>query len=91
MDRLTKSAFTDGYDKLRSILIRARKEAELTQVELAAKLAEPQSFVSKYERGERRLDVMEFLTVAKAIGIDPHDILRQLNASIPQRSRARRQ
>ena len=49
----------------------ARKAARLTQAELAARLERPQSFVSKYERGERRLDVVEFGEVARAIGLDP--------------------
>ena len=38
----------------------------------------PQSFVSKYERGERRLDVVEFGEVARALGIDPLQLLRQV-------------
>jgi hypothetical protein len=38
-------------------------------------LKRPQSFVSKYERGERRLDVIEFGEVARALGIDPIRIL----------------
>lgn len=56
----------------------ARKIAGLTQAELAARLGRPQSFVSKYKRGERRLDVIEFLEVAKAVGVDAVRILRQL-------------
>lgn len=76
---MTKSVFTPNYDRFRQLLIQARKEANLTQVELADKLAKPQSYVSKYERGERRLDVIEFLEIAQAIGIDPHTFLRTLN------------
>ena len=51
----------------------------LTQVELAEKLACPQSFVSKYERGERRIDVVEFLDIARAVGLDPYDVIRELD------------
>ena len=61
-----------------AILAQARRDAGITQVELAAKLGHPQSFVSKYESGERRLDVIEFLQVAEAIGIDPHEALVKL-------------
>lgn len=54
----------------------ARKAQKLTQAELAKRLKRPQSFVAKYEQAERRLDVIEFLTVAGAIGIDPIPLLR---------------
>jgi hypothetical protein len=44
----------------------------------------PQSFVAKYESGERRLDVIEFLGIASAIGADPVRILKALNARKPR-------
>jgi len=49
----------------------ARKAAGLTQHALARRLKKPQSFVAKYEGGERRLDVVEFVTIARALGADP--------------------
>ncbi|MFN9438264.1 MAG: helix-turn-helix domain-containing protein [Brevundimonas sp.] len=52
-----------------------RKAADVTQVELAERLGKPQSFVSKVERGERRLDVIEFCQVAEALGRDPAEML----------------
>lgn len=78
---MTKSLFSPQYERFRRHLVQARKSAGLTQVELAKKLSRPQSFVSKYERGERRLDVVEFLEVARAIGFDPYKFLRQLEAT----------
>jgi transcriptional regulator with XRE-family HTH domain len=60
------------------LLIEARKTAGLTQVGLAVRLARPQSYVSKYEGGERRIDVVEFLEVAEALGIDPGEFLKRL-------------
>jgi transcriptional regulator with XRE-family HTH domain len=57
-------------------MIAARKDAKLTQATLAKAIEKPQSFVAKYENGERRLDVVEFLIVAHAIGVDPCEILR---------------
>jgi transcriptional regulator with XRE-family HTH domain len=66
--------------------VEARKEAGLTQVDLAKHLSRPQSFVSKFERGERRLDVIEFLDVAEAIGIDPYKFLLKI-AQQPQQRR----
>lgn len=61
--------------KLREVLIDARKNAKLTQAELAARLERPQSFVAKYELGERRVDVVEFVAVARALGLDPGELL----------------
>jgi hypothetical protein len=51
----------------------------LTQQQLAGELTKPQSFVAKVELGERRLDVIEFLTVCEALGINPCDLLAQLD------------
>jgi transcriptional regulator with XRE-family HTH domain len=48
-------------------------------MQLAKRLSRPQSFVSKIERGERRIDVIEFLELAHAIGIDANAFLRVLN------------
>lgn len=66
----TRSAFTARYRALKTVLVEARQAAGLTQATLAKRLGRPQSFVSKYERGERRLDVIEFLDVAGALKID---------------------
>lgn len=73
-----KSIFTSRYQRLKRLLIEARQDAGLTQVDLAAKLDRPQSFVSKYERGERRLDIVEFLEVADALGLDPAEFIEKL-------------
>lgn len=75
---MTKSVFTGRYERLRKALALAREGAGLTQAALAIRLARPQSYVSKYERGERRLDIIEFLDVAAAIGTDPVVLLRQV-------------
>ncbi len=48
----------------------------MTQQALADRLKQPQSFVAKYEKAERRLDVVEFLTIADYLGADPHAIIR---------------
>ena len=75
---MTKSAFSRKHAQLRKLLVEARRNAGLTQVELAKRLGRPQSFVSKFERGERRLDVAEFLDVARALGIDPSTTIADL-------------
>ncbi len=77
---MTKSVSTQQYRRFRALLIQARKAAGLTQVELAARLNRPQSFVSKVERGERRLDVIEFLEVARVLRLDVMAFLHRLDA-----------
>lgn len=74
-----KSVHTERYADFLKMLIEARRDAGLTQQELAQKLSRPQSYVSKYERGERRLDVIEFLEIAQLVGIDPTVVLHRLN------------
>jgi len=75
---VAKSIYSKRYRQFLDLLIQARKEADLTQVEVASRLNRPQSFVSKYENGERRLDVVEFLDVAKAINFDAVKLMRKL-------------
>lgn len=69
------SIHSERYRRLLALLVQARKDAEITQVELAKRLAKPQSFVSKFENGERRLDVIEFLDISEAIGVSAADLL----------------
>ena len=83
---MTRSVFTTRYDQFRDLLVEARKAAGLTQVDVAKRLSRPQSFVSKFERGERRLDVIEFLDIAEAMRIDPYKFLSKL-AQHPQQRR----
>jgi transcriptional regulator with XRE-family HTH domain len=66
------------YERLRAALTRARIDAGITQTSLATALRRPQSFVSKYETGERFLDVIEFVDVCRAMGVDPAVVLQQL-------------
>lgn len=75
---MAHSVFTQRYKRFRELIVAARKEAALTQLELARKLGRPQSFVSKYELGERRLDVIEFIDVATALGIKPESLLAKV-------------
>jgi transcriptional regulator with XRE-family HTH domain len=66
------------YERFRELITEARKSAGLTQVEVAARLKQHQSYVSKYESGVRRLDVVEYIQVAKAVGFDPAELIRRL-------------
>ncbi len=75
---MTKSVFTKKYKFFREQLIHAREVAGLNQRELAVKLGRPQSFVSKYERGERRLDLIEFLEVTDVLCINPANFIDKI-------------
>ena len=77
---MAKSIYTKRYGKFLDLLIKARKRADLTQVEVASRLGRPQSFVSKYESGERRLDVVEFLEIAQVVRLDPIKLISTLTA-----------
>jgi transcriptional regulator with XRE-family HTH domain len=66
---MPKSIFSASQEKLQALLIEARREAGFNQVALAKKLGRPQSFVSKYESGERRLDIVELREICQALKI----------------------
>jgi transcriptional regulator with XRE-family HTH domain len=74
-----KSIYSEEYQRLCAVLRSLRHQAGLTQVQVAATLGVPQSFVSKYESGERRLDVVELGHVAQALGVTVRDVLGQLD------------
>jgi len=72
---MPKSTHTKLYRSFLDWLIEARKSADFTQQQVADKLGRPQSFVAKYENGERRLDVVEVVEIARILGADPHDMI----------------
>lgn len=74
---MTLPAPKRNYDRLRRLLVEAREKAGMTQVELADKLTRPQSFVSKIERGLRRVDVVEFVEIARVLKLNPVELLEE--------------
>jgi transcriptional regulator with XRE-family HTH domain len=66
----------------RQMLVEARLACGLHQAVLADRLGKPQSFVSKYERGERRLDFPEFITLADALGLDVTSFIEEYRSRI---------
>lgn len=66
---MEKSIYTYQQEKLQQLLRTLREEAGLRQVDLAHSLGEPQPFVSRYERGERRLDILELRKICNVLGI----------------------
>jgi transcriptional regulator with XRE-family HTH domain len=79
---MTRSAHTREYQVFKDLLRSSRKDAGLTQEELAEALGVPQSYVSKYETGERRLDVVELLRVCQVLGVPSPTFIRRLEAQI---------
>lgn len=74
MEKSLKSA---EYARLVGLLVATRHKAGMRQQALANKLGKPQSFIAKYEGGERRLDVVEFIAIAQALGADPIKLFRR--------------
>lgn len=62
-------------ERLAALLVEARRAAGVTQVELAERLGRKQAYVSKYETGQRGVDVLELLELADVLGFDPAEML----------------
>ena len=79
---MTTSTHTDEYRALTETLRKARRNAGLTQQQLADRLGKPQSYLAKVEGGERRIDVIEFIALAKALGDTPSTLFETLLIAI---------
>ena len=75
---MKKTIHSKESAKLSAALRDAREKIGMTQQQLADVLEKPQSFIAKYELGERRLDVVEFLKIAKIIKANPVKIIQSL-------------
>ncbi|WP_370034705.1 helix-turn-helix domain-containing protein [Qipengyuania mesophila] len=75
---MAKSMHTAAWNKLLDQLVGMRLARGLTQQDLADRIERTQSFVSKVERGERRLDVVEFCQWMQALGNDPAEVISLL-------------
>ena len=78
-DRIsTKAKLADELRILGEVLVRARERAKLKQSDVAARLGLPASYLSKVESGTRRLDVVELIRIAEAMGLDPAVLVREV-------------
>jgi len=68
---MTKSLHSKAYSEFLAVLVATRHNKSLTQQNVADRLHKPQSYIAKIERGERRLDIIEFIALAKAMNADP--------------------
>lgn len=75
---MARGIHDDRYRGLIEALAAARRNAGLTQAELANELGRRQQFVSKYESGERRLDIVEFADIARALELDAALLIRAI-------------
>lgn len=75
----TRVQHTPAYKKLCALLLEQRTKAGLTIRALGAKLDKPYSFVSKVERGERRIDPVEFAAWCKACGVEPWKVMKEIS------------
>lgn len=73
-----KTVHSPEQAAFRSLMAEVRQNAGLTQQELAKRLKRPQSFVAKYEGGERWIDVIEFVKIVRAMKADPASVFRAL-------------
>jgi transcriptional regulator with XRE-family HTH domain len=85
---MRKTLHSPDYARLLALLKQARKDSGIVQQELADRLGKPQSFVAKVERGERRIDVIEFIAIAKAIGRDRCGCGNSISSNTNRRSLA---
>ena len=85
---MPKTIFGGEHRHLVEVLAKARKDAVLTQAELAAKMGKDQTFISIIERGQRRVDVIEFLALAKALNADPLVLLAEVSDRIADQSKS---
>ena len=83
---MPKSVFSGEHQHLVDVLVAARKAAGLTQAELARRIGKNQKFVSLIECAQRRVDILEFYALAKALRVAPTklflEVVRRLPSSI---------
>jgi transcriptional regulator with XRE-family HTH domain len=77
---MRKSIHSAPYVLLRDRLKAGRIASGLTQIELSLRLERPQSYVAKYEGGDRRLDVVELIDICRVIGIDAQALIAEIEA-----------
>jgi transcriptional regulator with XRE-family HTH domain len=87
---MSRTVGSPRHKALIQFLVDKRKKAGLTQAQLAAKLGRYQSFVATVESGQRRIDVVEFLDFADAIGFDAREAIKRLARTTRLAARADR-
>ena len=81
---MKKSISSREYKILVELLAKFREQAGFTQTKLAEAIEETQSTVSKIERGERRIDMLELFVICKAMGVSPIDFVKAYEEAISE-------
>jgi transcriptional regulator with XRE-family HTH domain len=81
---MPKTVFSGENEALVTVLREARRRSRLTQAELAARIGKDQSFVSLVEGSQRRVDVIEFCALARAMGEEPEALFARLVQKLPR-------
>lgn len=81
---MPKTIFGGGHPHLVAVLIEARQASGLTQAQLAERVGKDQTFISIIERGQRRVDVLEFVALAKAMRADPERLFAEVVERLPE-------
>ncbi len=80
---MRKNIYSREHDAFRSLLRQLRLGAGLQQRELSERLGKPQSFVSRYESGQRRLDLLELRQICQVIGVSLSEFVERFERSLP--------
>jgi transcriptional regulator with XRE-family HTH domain len=81
---MPKSVFSGAHRHVVDALVAARRRAGLTQAEVAERIGRDQSFISLIENAQRRIDVLEFFVLARAMGADAIGMLKEIEAKLPR-------
>lgn len=82
---MPKTIFGGDHPHLVEVLVKAREKSGLTQAQVAEKVGKDQTFVSIVERGQRRVDVLEFVALARAMGADPAKLFVEVLKRLPKK------
>jgi transcriptional regulator with XRE-family HTH domain len=81
---MSKSIFGGAHSQFVETIVAARKRSGLTQAQVAARLGKDQTYVSLIERSQRRVDVLEFIALARAMGAEPDRLFAEVLRKVPK-------
>lgn len=82
---MPKSVFTNAHARVVDVLKAAREKSRLSQTALAERIGKRQTYISLIEQSQRRVDVLEFYALARAMGADPVELYAELVRQLPEK------